>query len=104
MSTFALRQKWIDLARLDVGKTEVTKNQAQWIEKYWEATTYPNGMDDHAPYCAAAQAYLLREWLKLPAVLTALGMTKEQANKWRCRSASVYKADDSWLNWAKTAK
>jgi hypothetical protein len=104
MSTFALRQKLIDIARKDVGKTEVTKNQAPWIAKYWPATTYPDGMDNREPYCAAAQAYCLREWLKLKEVLTALGMTKEQAEKWRCKSASVFKASDSWLNWAKSAK
>lgn len=104
MSTFNLRQKLIDIARKDVGKTEVTKNQAPWIAKYWPATTYPNGMQDRAPYCAAAQAYCVREWLKIPAVLSAFGMSASEAEKWRCKSASVFKASDSWLNWAKQAK
>lgn len=104
MSTFALRQKHIAIARRDVGKTENSKNQAPWIAKYWPATTYPDGMDDRAPYCAAAQAYCLKKWLESAEVRKALGLTIAQAEKWRCKSASVFKAADSWLNWAKTAK
>jgi hypothetical protein len=104
MSTFALRQKLIDIARLDVNRVEVTKNRAPWIAKFWPATHYPDGMADRAPYCAAAGCYWVREWLKLPDVLAAFKMTAAQAEKWRCKSASVYKASDSWLEWAKGAK
>lgn len=101
MSTFKLRQKLIDIARLDVNRVEVTKNTAPWIAKFWPATHYPSGMKDRAPYCAAAACYWVREWLKLPDVLKALKMTPAQAEAWRCKSASVYKADDSWLNWGR---
>ncbi len=108
MSTFALRKQLIDIARLDVGKVEVTKNRAPWIEKLWSATSapsfyapgnkvYPRG---DPPYCAAGVAYGLREWLKLPEVLAALKMTPEQAEKWRCKSAAVRE----WSKWARNRK
>ncbi len=104
MSTFSLRQQWIEIARRDVGKVEVTRNQAPWIAKLWPATTYSGGMAERQPYCAAGQAYCLREWGKVPGVLDALKMTPAQFEKWRCKSASVYKADYSWLSWAKEKK
>lgn len=104
MSTYDLRLKLLEIARLDRGKVEVTKNQAPWIAKLWPATTYPDGMKNREPYCAAGVAYCVREWLRDGSVLAAFGFTPEQAEKWRCKSASVYKAEDSWLNWAKQAK
>lgn len=104
MSTYSIRKELLQIARLDVGNVEETKNQAPWIAKLWPATSYPNGMQNREPYCAAGVAYCVREWLRNQEVLTAFGFTPEQAEKWRCKSASVYKADDSWLNWAKQAK
>jgi len=100
MSTFAIRKKLIDIARLDVGKVEVSKNQSPWIAKLWTATTYPEGMQERQPYCAAGASYGLREWLKLPEVLEALKMTPEQAEKWRCKSAAVRE----WSKWARAHK
>lgn len=104
MSTYDLRLKLIEIARLDRNKVEVTKNQAPWIAKLWPATSYPDGMQNREPYCAAGMAYCVREWLRDKTVLAALGMTAQQAEKWRCKSASVFKAENSWLNWAKQAK
>lgn len=104
MSTYKLRLQLAEIARKDVGKVEVSKNQAPWIAKFWPATTYPDGMKNREPYCAAAQAYWLREWLKIPSVLRAFGFTEKAAEAWRCKSASVFKADDSWLNWADEAE
>lgn len=98
MSTFSLRQKHLEIARRDVGKVEASKNQAVWIKKYWPATTYPKGYENREPYCAAAQAYCLREWLKLKTVLKALGVSESQAEKWRCKSAAV----KDWIPWAKS--
>jgi hypothetical protein len=102
MSTYDLRLKLLEIARLDRNKVEVTKNQAPWIAKLWPATTYPNGMENREPYCAAGVAYCVKQWLLEEEVREALGFTTvAQGEKWRCKSASVYKADDSWLNWAK---
>lgn len=104
--TYALRKKLVDLARRDKGKTEVTKNQAPWIKPLWEATSYGvDGFKDRAPYCAAGVARNVRDWLALPEVRDAFGFKSEaEAEKWRCKSASCIKADDSWYNWARSTK
>jgi hypothetical protein len=48
--------------------------------------------------------WALREWLKNPDVLEELGLNAKEAEKWRCKSASVYKAPkDNWLYWAERA-
>lgn len=101
MSTFAIRKKFIDIARKDVGRREASHNRASWIAKLWTATNYDEGMQDRQPYCAAGMAYCLREWGKLPEVLAALKMTAAQFEKWRCKSASVFSADYNWVDWAK---
>jgi hypothetical protein len=97
MSTLALRQKYIDIARRDVGQTETSPNHGEFIKKYWPATTYPEGYNDRAPYCAAAQCYFLQQWLKDPEVLAALKMTPAQAEAWRCKSPAAF----GWTTWAK---
>jgi hypothetical protein len=100
MSTLAIRQALVEIARRDVGKVEVTRNRAPWIQKYWPATTLPNGHADRQPYCAAAVAYWVREWLKLPEVLDALKMTPAGAERWRCKSPAAF----AWLDWANARK
>lgn len=103
MSTYPLRLELIKIARRDVGKVEESKNRAPWIEKLWPATTYPAGYNlndseskGRSPYCAAGVAYCLREWLKIPTVLTALGLTSKTAEHWRCKSAGAFR----WKEWA----
>lgn len=105
MSTYPLRKKLLEIARLDSGKVEVTKNRAPWIAKLWPATSFPEGYDPReptyhgrAPYCAAGMAYCLREWLKLPEVREALGKTLTSAEKWRCKSAGAF----DWQDWAES--
>ena len=107
MSTLALRQQLVEIARRDVGKVEVTRNRAPWIQKYWPATSSPKFYDPNEPnykgrppYCAAAVAYWVKEWLILKDVRAALGMTWEQANNWRCKSARAF----DWLDWAAARK
>ena len=96
MSTLAIRQALVEIARRDVGKVEVTRNRAPWIAKYWPATTLPNGHADRQPYCAAAVCYWVREWLALPDVRAALKMTPTGAERWRCKSPAAF----GWLDWA----
>jgi len=96
MSTLAIRQSLVEIARRDVGKVEVTRNRAPFIAKYWPATTLPNGHADRQPYCAAAVCYWVQQWLALPEVLAALKMTPSQAERWRCKSARAF----DWLDWA----
>jgi len=100
MSTLAIRQALVEIARRDVGKVEVTRNRAPFIARYWPATSYPNGHADRQPYCAAAVCYWVREWLKLPEVLAALKMTPTGAEWWRCKSAGAF----DWLDWANARK
>ena len=96
-STYQLRQHWIDIARLDVGKVEVTKNAAPWIAKLWPATNYPDGMANREPYCAAGMAYTLWQWIDRQDVCEALGKTQLESLKWRCKSAVAF----DWEKWAK---
>lgn len=106
MSTYEIRKKLVDIARRDKGKTEVTKNQAPWIKRLWEATSYGiDGFKNREPYCAAGVASAVRDWLTDPKVREAFGFaTEQEAEKWRCKSASCIKADDSWWNWARSKK
>lgn len=97
-TTYPLRMRLVNLARADVGKTEVTKNRAPWIEKLWPATSYPDGYKNREPYCASGLAYNVREWVHIPEVAGALGMTVAQAEKWRCKSAAAFE----WEKWAKS--
>lgn len=98
-----LRRKLVEIAKRNLGKTEVTRNQAAWIKELWPATTLGlDGYEERQPYCAAGQCWALREWLKLTEVLSALKMTSVEAEKWRCKYASVYRATNAnWLFWAK---
>ncbi len=97
-NTFHLRWNLVEIALLDVGKTETSRNQAPWIKKLWPATSYgAEGFANREPYCAAGQCYLQQQWLKDPAVLAALGMTAAQAEVWRCKSAAAF----GWLEWAR---
>lgn len=100
MNTLTLRKRLIDIAALDVGQTETSRNHGPAIEKYWPATSYPDGYKNREPYCAAAVCYWVREWLKSDGVCAAIGMSLEPALQWRCRSAAAY----GWLDWAKQKK
>jgi hypothetical protein len=96
-TTLPIRQKLTAIARRNVGKTEVTPNRAPWIAPLWTATSYPDGMANREPYCAAGVCWAVREWGKLPEVLAALGMTAAAFEKWRCKSAGAF----AWGHWAR---
>jgi hypothetical protein len=97
-TTFEVREKLIKIAFQDVGKMEGPENnEGAWIEKFWPATSYgPEGYDNREPYCAAAGAWWIREWLKLPEVQQAFGESFEVLDEWRPDSASVF----DWPDWA----
>jgi len=95
--TLDLRERLVEIARLDRGKTEdLGHNQAEWIEKFWPATSYPDGYENAEPYCAAACCYWVREWLRLDEVRDAFGFTDEEAEDFRPKSAAVF----DWEDWA----
>ena len=96
--SYELRKRLIEIARIDLGKVEKTKNQADWIKKFWPSTSYGMvGFEERQPYCAAAVCYCIDKWLESLDVCEALGLTLEQAEAWRCKSALVF----DWLVWAK---
>lgn len=97
MSTLSLRKKLVEIAKRDVGQIETTRNHGEFIKKFWPATSYHEGYEERQPYCAAGVCYWVREWLKDPAVLSALGMSAVEAENWRCKSAAAF----GWTNWAK---
>lgn len=97
MTTLALRKRFVEIARRDVGKVETSRNRSPTIKRYWPATTYPEGHTNREPYCAAAMCFWLQEWLKDPEVLAALKMTAAQAERWRCKSPAAF----GWTKWAR---
>ena len=100
MSTLAIRKLLVEIARKDVNKTEVSRNQAPWIKKYWPSTSYPEGYANREPYCAAAMCKWVDDWMALPEVCEAFGMTAGELEKWRCKSAAAF----GWQDWAKMRK
>jgi len=101
MSTFPLRKRLIDIAALDVGQLETSRNRGPAIKKFWPATNYPEGYADRAPYCAAGVSYWVAEWLAQPEVAIAVceqyGLPPKQLEAWRCKSARAF----DWIDWAK---
>jgi hypothetical protein len=95
------RELLISIALTDLNKTEVTRNRAPWIAKYWPSTNYGDGIADRAPYCAAAMCWVLQEWIKrlrdAGELKATTGMTGVQAEAWRCKSAAAF----GWQDWAK---
>lgn len=55
----------VELAKYEVSKSirETSKNQGEGIEKYWQATSYPNGYANREPYCAAFVCYVVNRAL-----------------------------------------
>jgi hypothetical protein len=77
----------VEIARSQVGFREVGRNQGEWIKKYWEATHYKEGYENHEPYCAAFVCWVL---------LQASIKDKNLSYLNPCRSASVRE----WVPWA----
>jgi hypothetical protein len=95
----------VTIAKRDVGKVETPRNnQGAWIKRFWPSTSYPEGYSNREPYCAAAMAFWLDtvgdELAKAGLLESLTGMTAEQFEKWRCKSAGAW----AWQAWAKKAK
>lgn len=56
-----LIDRLIAIAKKEVGIFETSKNHGVGIEKYWEATTYPDGYKNREPYCAAALCWMIEQ-------------------------------------------
>jgi hypothetical protein len=51
----------IDITLSQINIHETSKNHGEGIEKYWTATSYPEGYADRQPYCAACMCWVARE-------------------------------------------
>lgn len=95
------RQLLVDIAATDLNKVEESRNRAPWIAKLWADTTYPDGMRNREPYCAAGTSWILAEWLRrlrdMGELKKTTGMTFSEADRWRCKSARAF----GWQDWAK---
>lgn len=87
----SLQTYLLQVAGAEIGVRETTRNRGPEIGKYWQATTYPDGMEERQPWCAAFLAWCVRE-----AIIRRWGREGEAPFK-RCKSARV--AD--WLAWAR---
>lgn len=100
MDTALARNMLVDIAARDIGKTEVSRNRADWIKKYWPATSYPEGYANREPYCAAACCYWLKalgeELAQKGELKATFGKTLAQFESWRCKSAGAWR----WQEWA----
>jgi hypothetical protein len=95
----------VNIAKRDVGKVETPRNnQGAWIKRFWPSTSYPDGYSNREPYCAAALAFWLDtagdELAKAGLLESLTGMTAEQFEKWRCKSAGAW----AWQAWGQKAK
>lgn len=75
------------LADADLWIREIEgKNRGPGIEKYWEATSYPNGYEFREPYCAAAVCWWVREAVSItgtkPAFLLPTSARAFDFEKW----------------------
>lgn len=94
MSTLALRQKLVDIAKSQEGVREVPKdsNTGAMVREYQAAT---NLQGTGWPWCAAFVCWCVREWGKDPEVLSAMGMDREAFARWRPQTAAAY-GFDAW--------
>lgn len=90
-------------ARGEIGVSEVTKNKAPEIAKYWAATNYLTGMENREPWCAAFVCWCIREGVRngntpilwaLPRTATAFGFDDEWAPKNKLRVTKAPAASD----------
>lgn len=87
----SLQTHLLQVAGGQVGVAETSRNTGPGIAKFWLATSYPNGMAERQPWCAAFLAWCLRE-----AMVRRWGREGDAPFK-RCKSARC--AD--WLAWAR---
>lgn len=83
------RQILVDVAASQIGVRETSRNAGPEILKFWQATSYPSGMADRQPWCAAFLAWVVFEGMKREPLLAL-------ADKSRPRSAAVAE----WVRWA----
>lgn len=93
MSTYALRQKLIDIARKELGTVETPagSNRGPRVQLYQSATDLAKEIKTGWAWCAAFQCWIIREWLKDPGVRDALKLKDAAAAEaWRPKTAAAW--------------
>lgn len=65
MSDVSPRLALVQQARSQLGVAETSRNRGPGIAKFWEATSYPKGMQDRQPWCAAFVAWVVRQAMRV---------------------------------------
>ena len=81
------KQIFVNIARKELGVTEVTKNQSTAINRYWAYTSYVDGWKNREPWCAAFMCYVISEGMKKNPIL-------------KTDSLPMYAACRDWIKWA----
>lgn len=79
-----------DIAAQFVGKKETSPNRFDGIDKFWAATTYPDGGKNREPWCSAFASYCVQE-------------ADRQSAAIRLRVPPRFAAVRDWLPWARQA-
>ncbi len=94
MSTLAIREKLVAIARREVGTREVGRNTGKQVRKYQAACDLAKEQPTGWAWCAAFVCWCVMEWGKDPEVLAALKMTPTQFEKWRPKTAAAFGLED----------
>ena len=79
-----------DIAAQYVGRRETTPNRFDGIDKFWQATSYPDGGKNREPWCSAFASYCVQE-------------ADRQSEAIRLRVPPRFAAVRDWLPWARQA-
>lgn len=94
MTPEMLRDALARIAEQEIGvKEQGGSNRGKRIQEYQRATW----LDGTGwPWCAAFICWVVREWLRAPAVLAGLQMDATKAEKWRPKTAGAW----DFVRWA----
>lgn len=93
MNPAQARDVLVQIAKKEIGNKEVGgNNRGPAIVKYQKATWLD---PDPWPWCAAFVDWCIMEWLKVPGVSTALGVSNDE--EWRPKTAGAF----DMANWAR---
>jgi hypothetical protein len=79
-----------DIAAKHIGLRETTPNRFAGVDKFWQATNYPDGGKNREPWCSAFASYCVQE-------------ADRQSAGIRLRVPPRFAAVRDWLPWARQA-
>lgn len=84
----------VGMAESQLGVRETKRNSGPELKKFWEATSYPDGMADAQPWCAAFAAWCVREAGRADGWLN-----KAETNRLRSAAVKDWVKDALRLGW-----